>query len=149
MPDNVQLIMHGTLNINAQVENIGFVAQVIGQPDMHHYHHLGDAMTLTDGLVYDPTLERYEVRGNRSGTPDDRYVFTSRFSPAGTMQDIVSLAAAYPALKDYYPEEAERSLKNATQRRSSTLPTASSPKAPWPRKCAPESPSCRIAEANA
>ena len=113
VPDNVQLIMHGTLNINAQVENIGFVAQVIGQPDMHHYHHLGDAMTLTDGLVYDPTLERYEVRGNRSGTPDDRFVFTSRFSPAGTMQDIVSLAAAYPALKDYYPEEAERSLKNA------------------------------------
>ena len=113
VPDNVQLIMHGTLNINAQVENIGFVAQVIGQPDMHHYHHLGDAMTLTDGLVYDPTLERYEVRGNRSGTPDDRFVFTSRFSPAGTMQDIVSLAAAYPALKDYYPEEAERSLRNA------------------------------------
>ena len=113
VPDNVQLIMHGTLNINAQIENIGFVAQVIGQPDMHHYHHLGDALTLTDGLVYDPTLERYEVRGNRSGTPDDRFVFTSRFSPAGTMQDIVSLAAAYPALKDYYPEEAERSLKNA------------------------------------
>ena len=113
VPDNVQLIMHGTLNINAQVENIGFVAQVIGQPDMHHYHHLGDAMTLTDGLIYDPTLERYERRGNRSGTPDDRYVFTSRFSPAGVMQDIVSLAAAYPALKDYYPEEAERSLKNA------------------------------------
>ena len=113
IPDNVQLILHGTLNINAQVENIGFVAQVIGQPDMHHYHHLGDAMTLTDGLVYDPTLAPYEVRGNRSGTPDDRYVFTSRFSAAGVMQDIVSLAAAYPALKDYYPEEAERSLRNA------------------------------------
>ena len=113
VPDNVELIMHGTLNINAQVENIGFVAQVIGQPDMHHYHHLGDAMTLTDGLVYDPSLARYEVKGNRSGTPDDRFVFTSRFSAAGVMQDIVSLAAAYPALKDYYPEEAERSLKNA------------------------------------
>ena len=113
VPDNVQLIMHGTLNINAQVENIGFVAQVIGQPDMHHYHHLGDALTLTDGLVYDPSLSPYEIKGNRSGTPDDRYVFTSRFSPAGVMQDIVSLAAAYPALKDYYPEEAERSLRNA------------------------------------
>jgi hypothetical protein len=113
IPDNVQLIMHGTLNINAQVENIGFVAQVIGQPDMHHYHHLGDALTLTDGKVYDPSLARYEVRGDRSGTPDDRFVFTSRFSPAGTMQDIVSLAAAYPALKEYFPEEAERSLKNA------------------------------------
>ena len=113
VPDNVELIMHGTLNINAQVENIGFVAQVIGQPDMHHYHHLGDAMTLTDGKIYDPTLKPYEVRGDRSGTPDDRFVFTSRFSAAGVMQDIVSLAAAYPALKDYYPEEAERSLKNA------------------------------------
>ena len=113
IPDNVQLILHGTLNINAQVENIGFVAQVIGQPDMHHYHHLGDAMTLTDGKIYDPTLKPYEVKGDRSGTLDDRFVFTSRFSPAGTMQDIVSLAAAYPALKDYYPEEAERSLKNA------------------------------------
>ena len=113
VPDNVQLIMHGTLNINAQVENIGFVAQVIGQPDMHHYHHLGDAMTLTDGKIYDPSLKPYEVKGDRSGTPDDRFVFTSRFSAAGVMQDIVSLAAAYPALKDYYPEEAERSLKNA------------------------------------
>ncbi|MBO6027992.1 MAG: glycoside hydrolase family 9 protein [Bacteroidales bacterium] len=113
VPDNVELIMHGTLNINAQVENIGFVAQVIGQPDMHHYHHLGDALTLTDGKIYDPTLKPYEVRGDRSGTLDDRFVFTSRFSAAGVMQDIVSLAAAYPALKDYYPEEAERSLKNA------------------------------------
>ena len=113
VPDNVQLIMHGTLNINAQIENIGFVANVIGQPDMHHYHHLGDAMTLTDGKFYDPSLARYEVKGDRSGTPDDRFVFTSRFSAAGVMQDIVSLAAAYPALKDYYPEEAERSLKNA------------------------------------
>ncbi|MBQ6290939.1 MAG: glycoside hydrolase family 9 protein [Bacteroidales bacterium] len=113
IPDNVQLIMHGTLNINAQIENIGFVAQVIGQPDMHHYHHLGDAMTLTDGKIYDPSLARYEVKGDRSGTPDDRFVFTSRFSPAGVMSDIVSLASAYPALKEYFPEEAERSLKNA------------------------------------
>ncbi|MCQ2133869.1 MAG: glycoside hydrolase family 9 protein [Bacteroidales bacterium] len=115
VPDVVELMMHGTLNINAQVENIGFVAQVIGQPQMHNYHHLGDAMTLTDGLLYDPSLKPYEVSadGLRSGTPDDRYVFTSRFSPAGTMQDIVSLAAAYPGLKEYYPEEAERSIKNA------------------------------------
>jgi len=113
VPDIVELVMHGTLNINAQVENIGFVAQVIGQPDMHHYHHLGDAMTLTDGLIYDPTLGRYERKGDRSGTPDDRFVFTSRFSAAGVMQDVVSLAAAYPVLREHYPQEAERSLKNA------------------------------------
>ena len=115
IPDVVELMRHGTLNINAQVENIGFVAQVIGQEEMHRYHHLGDAMTLSDGLLFDPSLKPYEVSedGLRSGTPDDRFVFTSRFSPAGTMQDIVSLAAAYPGLKEYYPEEAERSIKNA------------------------------------
>ncbi len=113
IPDVVQQVMHGTLNMNAQVENIGFVCQVIGQPDMHHYHHLGDALTLTDGLIYDPSLALYEVKDGRSGTPDDRFVFTSRFSPAGTMQTIVSLAGAYPVLKDWFPEEASRSLKNA------------------------------------
>ncbi len=113
IPDVVQQIMHGTLNINAQIENIGFVAQVIGQPDMHHYHHLGDAMTLTDGYIYDPSLASYEVKDGRSGTYDDRLVFTSRFSPAGTMTSIAALASAYPALKEYFPEEAERSLANA------------------------------------
>lgn len=113
IPDVVQQIMHGTLNINAQIENIGFVANVIGQPDMHHYHHLGDAMTLTDGLIYDPSLELYQVKDGRSGTPDDRMVFTSRGGAGSAMSSIVALASAYPALKEYFPEEAERSLKNA------------------------------------
>lgn len=113
IPDVVQQIMHGTLNINAQVENIGFVAGVIGQPDMHHYHHLGDAMTLSDGLIYDPSLKLYEVKDGRSGTPDDRFVITSRGGAGMAMGTIVSLASAYPALKEYFPEEAERSLKNA------------------------------------
>ena len=112
IPDVVQQIMHGTLNINAQVENIGVVAGVIGQPDMHHYHHLGDAMTLTDGYLYDPSLKLYEVKDGRSGTPDDRFVFV-RTDPSLVMLTVTSLAAAYPALKEYFPEEAERSLKNA------------------------------------
>lgn len=113
IPDVVQQIMHGTLNINAQIENIGFVANVIGQPDMHHYHHLGDAMTLTDGYLYDPSLKPYEVKDGRSGTPDDRMAFTSRGGAGGAMSSIVSLASAYPALKEYFPEEAERTLRNA------------------------------------
>lgn len=113
VPDVVQQIMHGTLNINAQIENIGFVADVIGQPDMHHYHHLGDAMTLTDGKFYDPSLKPYEVKGDCSGTLDDRFVITRRGGKGYSMPTIVSLASAYTALKDYWPEEAERSLKNA------------------------------------
>jgi len=113
IPDVVQQILHGTLNINAQVENIGFVASVIGQPDMHRYHHLGDAMTLSDGLIYDPSLAMYERKGDRSGTPDDRYVITARGGAGSASATIVALASAYPALKPYYPEEAERCLKNA------------------------------------
>lgn len=115
VPDVVQQIMHGTLNMNAQIEALGFVSRNIGQPQMHQYHHLGDALTLTDGLIYDPSLEPYEVSadGKRSGTYDDRIVMTNRPSAGGVMNSIVGLASAYPALKNYYPEEAERSLKNA------------------------------------
>lgn len=115
VPDVVQQIMHGTLNMNAQIEALGFVSRNIGQPQMHQYHHLGDALTLTDGLIYDPSLEPYEVSadGKRSGTYDDRIIMTNRPSAGGVMNSIVGLASAYPALKNYYPEEAERSLKNA------------------------------------
>jgi len=115
IPDVVQQMMHGTLNINAQIENIGFVAGNIGQPQMHQYHHLGDAITLTDGLIYDPSLKPYEVSadGRRSGTYDDRIIMTRKPTSAGVMNSIIALAASYPALKEYFPEEAERSLKNA------------------------------------
>ena len=63
VPDVIQQCEHGVLNINAQVENIGFVAQGIVQGTMHQYHHLGDASTITDGLVYDASLAPYEQQG--------------------------------------------------------------------------------------
>jgi len=115
IPDVVQQIMHGTLNINAQIEALGFVSGNIGQPQMHQYHHLGDALTLTDGLIYDPSLKPYEVSedGKRSGTYDDRIIMTRKPTGRGVSNSIAALAAAYPALKEYFPEEAERSLKNA------------------------------------
>ncbi len=114
VPDVIQQIQHGSLNVNAQVENIGFVAQGIIQSNMHQYHHLGDSQTLTDNLIYDPSLKPYESKDNKfSGTLDDRYAFTSNFSPAGTMSTVAALAAASRVLKPYYPEESARSLKNA------------------------------------
>ena len=116
VPDVIQQVEHGVLNVNAQVENIGFVAQGIVQPTMHQYHHLGDAVTITDGLVYDPSLQPYEVAGVRSGTRDDRFAFTSNGNnPAGQMSTIAALAAAARVLKPYNPELAERSLKNAVK----------------------------------
>ena len=114
VPDVIQQCEHGVLNVNAQVENIGFVAQGIVQPTMHQYHHLGDASTITDGFVYDPTLAPYEQKGVRTGTRDDRYAFTTNGgNPAGQMSTIAALAAAARVLKPYNPELAERSLRNA------------------------------------
>ena len=115
IPDVVQQIMHGTLNMNAQIEALGFVSGNVGQPQMHQYHHLGDALTLTDGLIYDPSLKPYEVSadGKRSGTYDDRILLTRKPTGRSVANSITALAAAYPALKDYFPAEAERSLKNA------------------------------------
>lgn len=112
-PDVIQQILHGALNVNAQVENIGFVCQGIVQGNLYQYHHLGDGSTITDNYIYNPDMKPYENDGKYSGTRDDRLVFTTNFSPAGTMPTVAALAAAYRTLKDYYPEEAQRSLDNA------------------------------------
>jgi len=112
-PDVIQQIQHGVLNIIAQVENIGFVAQGIVQSNMYQYHHLGDASTITDGLVYNPSLKPYETDGLTSGTRDDRVAFTGNFSAAGTMSTVASLASAARVLKPYYPKVADRALRNA------------------------------------
>jgi hypothetical protein len=80
---------------------------------MYQYHHLGDAATITDGLIYNPSLKPYETDGLTSGTRDDRVAFTGNFSAAGTMSAVASLASAARVLKPYYPEVAERALRNA------------------------------------
>lgn len=112
-PDVLQQIEHGVLNLMAQVENIGFVAQGIVQVNMWQYVHIGDGGAQTDGLLYNPSLRPYEIYGQTSGTRDDRVAYTNNFSPAGTMSTIASLAAAARALRDTKPEVAERAMKDA------------------------------------
>ena len=114
LPDIIQQVEHGALNLCAQIENIGFIAGGIVQGNMHQYHHLGDAVTITDGYIYDPSLKPYEVRGNRSGTLDDRFAFTNNAgSPMGNAGVCAALAHAARVLAPYIPETAERCKKNA------------------------------------
>ena len=113
VPDVIQQIEHGALNIIAQVENIGVVAQGIVQVNMHQYHHIGDGVTQTDGKIYDETLKMFEVKGEYSGTRDDRVAFTGNFNPMGTMSSVAALAAAARTLKPYKPETAEHALRTA------------------------------------
>ena len=97
-PDLLQQIEHGTLQVAAHYKAYGRLARGMTDSFLHRYHHLGDASTQTDNLLYDPTLKPYQVDGNRSGTPDDRWVFTIRM-PANNYAGIAALAAASRALR--------------------------------------------------
>lgn len=108
-PDMLQQIEHGTLNLVAQCENIGHPVRGIVVPHLHQYHHLGDAMTETDNLPYNPNLKPYETDGKSSGTLDDRWAFTNRSSWLD-FQTAASLASASRALRGYNNELADRSL---------------------------------------
>ena len=108
-PDILQQIEHGTLNLVAQCENIGHPVQGIIVPNMHQYHHLGDAMTETDNLPYNPDLKPYETDGKSSGTLDDRWAFTTR-QPYLDYSTAATLAAASRALRGFNNDLAERSL---------------------------------------
>jgi hypothetical protein len=77
-PDLLQQIEHGTLNLVAQVVNIGHPARGIIVPNLHQYHHLGDAVNETDNLPYNASLKPYQTDGKSSGTMDDRWAFTTR-----------------------------------------------------------------------
>ena len=114
-PDVLQQCEHGLLNLIAQVENIGFVAQGIVQGNTWQYVHIGDGGAQTDGYVYNPSLRPYDIVGGTSGTCDDRFAFTGNYSPAGQMSTIAAMAAAARVLKDYNPEISAKALKLAVK----------------------------------
>jgi len=111
-PDILQQIKHGTLNMVAQVENIGHPVRGIVVPNLHQYHHLGDASTETDNLPYNPDLKPYQTDGKTSGTMDDRWAFTERSSFLD-YYTAAALAAASRALKGFDDSLADRSLRCA------------------------------------
>ena len=111
-PDILQQIKHGTLNVVAQVKNIGHPVRGIVAPKLYLYNHLGDASTITDNLPYNPNLKPYESDGKSSGTMDDRWAFTGRntFLDYGS---VAALAAASRALKNFDKSLSDESLAMA------------------------------------
>lgn len=108
-PDYLQQIEHGVLQLAAQQDAVGFAIHGIVEPDVGQYTHLGDAGSKTDNLIYDPSLKPGEERGGRSGTPDDRWVFTSRAS-ALNYGSAAALAASGRVLGAHNPALAAKSL---------------------------------------
>ena len=118
VPDILQFIEHGTLNLVTQAEQIGHMASTLSNSILDNYHHLGDAASITDGLHYDPSLKPYEVSadGKSSGTPDDLWAFTTR-NPSLDMQAAGVFTSAARVLRGYNDDLAARAEKQADRLR--------------------------------
>jgi endoglucanase len=112
VPDTIQQIKHGALLILAQFHNIGHSIRGTHEPDLRQYTHLGDGASKTDDRIYDPRLRPNEVKGDYSGRPDDRWIFTTTNA---TLQwnAIAALAAAADALKGWDDALANDCLETA------------------------------------
>jgi endoglucanase len=113
-PDVLQFIEHGTLQLVAQAEIIGHMAQTLSNSVLDNYHHLGDAASITDGLSYNTNLGPYEVArdGRSSGVKDDMWAFTSR-NPGLDLRAATMFAAASRALKGYNDDLSARALQQS------------------------------------
>jgi endoglucanase len=113
-PDVLQFIEHGTLNLVAQAEIIGHMAQTLSNSVLDNYHHLGDAVSITDGLPYNPNLGPHEVApdGRSSGVKDDMWAFTSR-NAGLDLRAATMFAATSRALKGYNDDLSARALQQS------------------------------------
>jgi endoglucanase len=100
VPDTVQQVKHGALLILAQFHNVGHAIRGTHEPDLRQYTHLGDGASKTDGRIYDPKLGPNEVKGDYSGRPDDRWIFSTN-NPYFQWNAIAALAAAADVLKGW------------------------------------------------
>ncbi len=111
-PDVLQQIEHGTLALIAQHRAIGHAIPGIVEAHIDQYHHLGDGITKTDNLIYDPKMGELETDGFKSGKFDDRWAFTSKSSSLN-YGSAAALAAASRALTGFNDELAKESLATA------------------------------------
>jgi endoglucanase len=112
VPDTVQQVKHGALLILAQFHNIGHAIRGTHEPDLRQYTQVGDGASKTDGRIYDPKLGPNEVKGDYSGRPDDRWIFTTN-NPFFQWNAIAALAAAADTLKGYDDALAKDCLETA------------------------------------
>src|ERR1700758_3189399 len=114
VPDTVGQVRQGALYILAQFHNIGHSIRGTHEPDLRQYTHLGDGASKTDGRIYDPKLSPDEVKGDYSGKPDDRWIFTTN-NPFFQWNAIAALAAAADTLKGWDDALAKDCLETAVK----------------------------------
>ena len=111
VPDVVQQVEHGVLQILAQYKAVGHALNGIIEPTLR-YTHLGDVASQTDGKIYSDKMGPLESDGIHSGVPDDRWAFTTRSTPL-EYDVAAALAAASRVLRGYNDQLADECLKTA------------------------------------
>jgi len=114
VPDTVQQVKHGALLILAQFHNIGHAIRGTHEPDLRQYTQVGDGASKTDGRIYDAKLGPNETKGDYSGKPDDRWIFTTN-NPYFQWNAIAALAAAADTLKHWDDALAKDCLDTAVK----------------------------------
>jgi hypothetical protein len=112
VPDAVQQVKHGVLQVLAQYKSIGHPIMGLIEPNLREYTHLGDAASITDERTYSDKLGPNEIDGNYSGKPDDRWAFTTKM-PFLQYGAAAALASASQTLKGWDDPLAKESLETA------------------------------------
>ncbi len=114
VPDIVQQVAHGAIQLLAQYQVFGHAIPGIIAPTLDQYTHLGDAGSKTDGLIFDAALDSFDIRGIHSGMPDDRWAFTTRSTPLD-YGAIAALAAASRVVRGFDDTLADLCLRTAVR----------------------------------
>ncbi|HVZ66596.1 MAG TPA: glycoside hydrolase family 9 protein [Lacunisphaera sp.] len=112
VPDAVQQVKHGARYVLAQFRQFGHAIRGTHEPDLRQYTHLGDGAAKTDGRIYDPALGLNEVKGDYSGRPDDRWIFSTN-NPFFQWNAVAALAASADTLKGWDDAMAKDCLDTA------------------------------------
>ncbi|HEY1808237.1 MAG TPA: glycoside hydrolase family 9 protein [Acidobacteriaceae bacterium] len=112
VPDAVEQVKHGVLQVLAQVHAIGHPIMGIIEPTLRQYTHLGDAASNTDGRVYSDKLGPNEMNAEFSGKPDDRWAFTTKM-PFLEYGAAAALADASQTLKGWDDPLSQQCLETA------------------------------------
>lgn len=109
--DLLQQLEHGAINLLSGYRAFGHSAVGIIET-REGRSFLGDVAQVSDQLLYDASLKPGEIRGNRSGKPDDRWVVTNKDTSL-EYQVITALVAASRLLRGYNDKLADECLKTA------------------------------------
>jgi len=110
--DTLQQVAFGMEYLLAFYRAFGHIGAGVIANKGPDYGRVGDPTSITDGLVYDPSLAPGERKEGRSGRFDDRWVFTNR-STAGQYQFVQAAALASRVLKGFDDNLAKECLEAA------------------------------------